>query len=257
MNFRNTSILVVAILSFYLSMTSRSMAYDGPVGVTFRAPFIEQKPDTEAFVLEQISIRAKVRIDNKWLLETDGKGRAFPDSFLATVADSEIIFTLRNRNKRRVLANILIPFDASGTSGTGFIEPLSISISLDNQLLDISWGPDHPRGMFSIRSYRVPLEIPAETTATLKIEASHPLAINPAWYQFICTDPYLRFSNFRNLARQGCDLEFEFESVDSRLQNQTLKMEWKEAFNNKSEVRQEQGAIKFKGRTIKSIRVFR
>ncbi len=57
-------------------------------------PFIRE---SDAIRLEQIQITAKVRIDKNWSLKVDGKNSAFPDGFLATVSESELIFILDNK----------------------------------------------------------------------------------------------------------------------------------------------------------------
>jgi len=192
--------------------------------VTFRAPFIEKR-GTNAVGLKGISVRAKVRIDGNWSLETDGKGRAFPSQFIAAIADSEIIFGISNQGRSKIKTNILLPFDASETNGTGFKEPLSITVSSGGKPVRIFRGPELARGMMRLRSFRIPVEIPAESTIDVEIMVSHPLAVNPAWFQFICTDRYAGFANYRSLTTAGCGLKFEFDFPEETLKDSSLTLQ--------------------------------
>jgi hypothetical protein len=156
-----------------------------------------------------------------------------------------------------VTTDILLPFDASSTLGTGFIQPLSISVYLDDRKLSISNGPAYSYGMFEIRSYRIPLKIPMGSKVTLKVEASHPLAMNPAWFRFVCTDSSLKFMNFQNMAKHGCELNFELKTADSDLQKSTLILKWKKIHSDGWESLQKQGEVRLKDQEIAEIRVDR
>ena len=99
------------------------MTYDGPVGVTFRAPAIDQK--AMPFVrLKAVKIETKIMLDESWSMAKDGKGRAFPDGFFATLAESRMEYQLQNQSRETIKAVLLFPYDAAKTPGTGFTEPL-------------------------------------------------------------------------------------------------------------------------------------
>ena len=246
--------MIISIFCAFAFVPTTS-GYDGPVGVTFRSLFIENGAGIDVVVLEGISVQEKVRIDDNWSLKIEGKNRAFPDEFMATIADSHIIFRISNRGNRNVKTNILIPYDASDKIGTGFTEPLHIAVSFDGRPASIFRGPELARGMMKVRSYRVPAELPARSTITLTVTASHHLAVNPAWYQFICTDPYAKFPNHKSLTAAGCRLEFEFDPTDERLK--PLKLQWKEAFQDKPLSEEKHEMIKFIGESVEWVRVFR
>ncbi len=232
-------------------------AYDGPAGVTFRAPFIEQGKDIETVALEGIQIQTKVRPDDKWSPAIDGKNRAFPDKFEATIADSSMMFRLRNQGSQKVKTNLLVPFDASDKSGTGFTEPLSIHAFADGAPVDLYRGPEVARGMMKIRSFRIPVEISPGTAITLLVSASHPLAVNPAWFQFVCADARLNFKNYKSLTASGCSLEFDLDPADERLKKRLLEFQWKTLFLEKPVKEQRHGALIFQGESIEWVRVFR
>jgi len=245
-------VLACCILLFI----STAFSYDGPAGVTFRAPHIAAASGKNVVVREGISVKVKVRADSAWSLEIDGKGRAFPDRFIATIADSEMTFSLLNRGKQKVKTTVLIPFDSSNTIGTGFTGPFSVAAILEGRPVEISNGPELPRGMMKVRSYRLPVEIPALSAVTIEIRASHPLAVHPAWYQFICMDQYAVFPGFRSLTKEGCALQFEFISMDERVNRKPFKLEWrtspKELF-----MEQMQAMIKFRSDSVQWVRVHR
>jgi len=220
---------VVYPLLCSIFLISSASAYDGPVGVTFRAPLVEKGAGIDAIRLEGIAVRVKVRIDKAWSTEFDGKDRAFPTGFVPTVADSEMTFTLSNQSGHKIKANVVIPFDASETSGTGFRQPLTISVSLDGKPAKVSKGPELPRGMMKVRSYRVPVEFPAGASMELKVAASHPLAVNPAWFQFFCINPRGRMPGCQSLTPNGCTLDFEFGSTDRELKAEGFECRFKRA----------------------------
>ncbi|MGV8073558.1 MAG: hypothetical protein AB2L11_03205 [Syntrophobacteraceae bacterium] len=257
MSCRNlAAIRVFTVLCVFVLIATAS-AYDGPAGVTFRAPFIQSLAGTDAVVIEGLSVREKVRIDDNWSIETDGKGRAFPGGFRATVADAEIGFGLHNKGKKRVAANILIPFDASDKEGTGFTKPLSITIFLNGKPIQISRGPEFPREMMRVRSFLAPVKIPAGSTVMVLVKASHRLAVNPAWCRFLCTDAYVRFPKYRNLAAAGCSLEFEFDVPDERLKKEPLELRWKKTSQEEPVAEQKHETIRFKGESIEWLSINR
>ncbi|MEN6438059.1 MAG: hypothetical protein ABFD97_05710 [Syntrophobacter sp.] len=249
------SAIVISIFCVAILISTVS-AYDGPVGVTFRAPLIEKGAGIDAIRLEGIVVRVKVRIDSAWSFEKDGKDRAFPTQFVPTIADSDMTFALSNRGGHKIKTNILIPFDASDTSGTGFREPLSIVVSLGGKSMKASRGPELPRGMMKVRSFRVPVEIPAGEAVELKVAASHQLAVNPAWYQFACANAHGKLPNYRSLTPNGCFLEFEFDSADQGLRGTPFTCRWKKASQAEPLARKDE-KIKFSSDAIEWVRVFR
>jgi hypothetical protein len=249
---RSSRIIFSACFIFLFVSTASS--YDGPAGVTFRAPYIAKAAGKNSVALERISLRVDVRIDDGWSLKIDGKGRAFPDKFIATIAESEITFILRNGGKRKIATNVLIPFDSSNTAGTGFTEPFSSEAFWEGVRVRISRGPELSRGTMKVRSYLVPVVIPAQSAAELRIVASHPLAMHPAWYQFICTDKFAEFPDFYSLTSGGCGLEFEFDSADARLKQNPFKLLWKTS-PKELFTAQKSEAIKFKAESIQWVAV--
>ena len=179
---RNSIYVLFAVAVCAFLFAPPAPAYDGPAGVTFRAPLVARAAAREIDLQEGLSLKVEVRIDSAWSMETDGKGRAFPNGFIATIADSQISFRLRNQGTKKVKTNILVPFDSSTTVGTGFTGPLSIDGSVDGRRVSVAKGPELARGMMKIRSFRVPVELSANGAAEIVIRVSHPLAINPAWY---------------------------------------------------------------------------
>ncbi len=206
--------------------------------------------------LERITLRTKVRIDRQWSLNTEGKGRAFPDGFLATVAESEMEFTLLNPSRQTLRVPVLLPFDASDMPGTGFVQPLSVAFTLEGRHQETLPGPEIARGMARVRSYRLIVAIQRESSAKLKIKASHPLAMNPAWYRFVCADASLNIPGYRNLAQRGCRLDFEFEPADSDLQGLNLKLGWKKA-TEAHQVREGRGLIQLSEPAVEYVTVNR
>ncbi len=248
----------IALSVFFVFLfTSNAFPYDGPVGVTFRAPYIAKSVGGNVVVLEGISVRAQVRIDNGWSMKVEGKGRAFPDRFIATIAESEITFSLRNQGGKSVKTSILVPFDCSNTIGTGFTEPFSVTALLNGRPVSYSRGPELSRGMFKVRSYRFPVEIPAGATVAFKIETSHPLAVNPAWYQFICADQYANFPGFQSLATNGCSLDFEFDPADEKLEKKPLTLEHKKTSSKELFTEHKREKIRFRGESVQWVRVDR
>lgn len=234
-----------------------AFAYDGPVGVTFRAPAIERGAGTDGVALEGITVREKVWIDDHWSLKIDGRNRAFPDRFVATIADSKMVFRLRNQGNRPFKTNILIPYDASDKTGTGFTEPLHLAASLDGRPVSSFRGPELDKGMMRVRSFRVPVAISPGSTMTLTVTAAHHLAMNPAWYQFVCTDRYAKFPNYRSLTAGGCRLDFELELADQRLKEKPCKLQWKHAFEDKPLTGEQHETIRLSGKAIEWVKVFR
>ncbi len=251
--FLNILASVICIFLFIPEVSS----YDGPAGVTFRAPFISGSAGSQVFLAESIAVRVKVRIDNAWSMKVEGKGRAFPDQFIATIADSEITFSLRNQGRKGVKTNVLIPFDSSNTVGTGFTEPFSLAAFVDGKSVAASRGPDLARGMFKVRSYRVAVEIPAGSTISFKITASHPLAVHPAWYQFICSDQDSKFPDFRSLTKDGCSIDFEFDPSDEKLKEKPLIFEYRKTLQKELFSARKIGKIKFSDDSIQWVRVDR
>ncbi len=68
---------LIAFGFYVFAFPSIASAYDGPAGVTSRAPLIEKPTSTGSVVLEGMSVREEVRVDQEWSLETKVKGCAF------------------------------------------------------------------------------------------------------------------------------------------------------------------------------------
>lgn len=66
MTYRNpTSVMIKAVFYALASvLIPAAFAYDGPVGVTFRAPAMERGAGPNGVSLEEMSVREKVRIDD-------------------------------------------------------------------------------------------------------------------------------------------------------------------------------------------------
>ncbi len=198
---------VLPIIAIIL-LVSPLFSYDGPVGVTFRAPLIQNAQVSLALM----SVQSEIVRDATWKNPRD---RAFPSDFAATKANTTIVLTLVNSGDSNIRTKLLVPYDASATSGTGFTEPESAEATLNGKPLKMENGSQFRKGdgMVVVRSYAADIEIEADSTVILKIKTVHPLALNP-WYSFVFHDERELFKGFNELFGDGSRVQFEIWSTD-------------------------------------------
>ena len=203
---------VLAIVSIIL-FVSPLFSYDGPVGVTFRAPLIQNAQVSLALM----SIQSEVVRDVAW---KNPKDRAFPTDFVATKANTTIDLTLVNSGDSNIKTKLLVPYDASATLGTGFTEPESFEATVNGEPLKMENGPQSRKGdsMVVVRSYAADIEIEANSKAILKIKTVHPLAVNP-WYSFVFHDERQLFKGFNELFGNESRVQFEIWSNDKSIRD--------------------------------------
>jgi hypothetical protein len=168
-------------------------AYEGPAGVTLLAPWIGRGALAREVRLERLDVSSEIVLDPRWDPAQHGRGRAFPDGFVATVAVTRMRLELANGGAREVRARLIVPFRASATLGTGFVAPESFAALQDGSPLAIPAVPRelHRAGMFAVRAYPLDVAIAAGGTTVVEVAARHPLAMNPAWYRFELGTPPL------------------------------------------------------------------
>jgi hypothetical protein len=201
--------LIVSIILFALPL----FAYDGPVGVTFRAPLIQNAQVS----LAQMSVQSEIVRDAAW---KNPKDRAFPIDFIATKANTTIELTLVNSGDSNIRTRLLVPYDASATLGTGFTIPSSFEATLNGKPLKMEKGPQFRKGdsMLAVRSYLADIEIEARSKAIVKIRTVHSLAVNP-WYSFVFRDDRQLFKGFNELLGDGSQVQFEISSNDRSIKD--------------------------------------
>ncbi len=79
---------------------STAWAYDGPKGVTLRAPVVVGKEAARHLRLGEIIVEVVVQDDVGWTKEVQGKDRAFPGGFVPTRARTRMSFSLENTSKK-------------------------------------------------------------------------------------------------------------------------------------------------------------
>jgi len=186
--------------------------------------------------LSKIELKVEVYDDAGWTLAKDGKNRAFPGGFIPSVARSWMKFSLENPAKNEVKTRVLLPFDASAKPGTGFTGFKSFSVvDLDtNQPVEVSPGPEKLAHMFSLRTFVFQATVPAGAKKTYRVVAEHRLALNPAWYRFVCQDRYHRVPKAFDLAAPGCSIDFSLD--DKVAAHKGYKLEVQTSLAGKREV---------------------
>ena len=212
----------LAVLGAALLLAPRALGYDGPVGVTFAAPWIGKEPGSEAALLERIEILSELRTDPAWSRDPANARRAFPTGFTATEARTRMRLRLRNGAPSPLRATILFPFHASATEGTGFTRPSESSATIDGSpagsapaIVELGRSDQ-----FAFRGVLLRVDLAALATRDIEVSATHALAVSPAWYHFEFRTgfaPDRMSAGFRPLLNDATSVRFRLASPDPAL----------------------------------------
>ena len=86
-------------------------------------------------------------------------------SFNHAIAATVVTFGLVNSGTRAATVQLLLPYEASSTVGTGFTEPLSFAATSGRAALKLTKGPEQRNDMFTVRSQVASIALPANSMA--------------------------------------------------------------------------------------------